>query len=283
MAMLELVRFSQPQPARVLQQVLARDGIAAQVREEGTETVLYIEDAARFEAARRVLDDFLADPGAARFQQHAWMNSEPIHIRGPRPPLVTGRWWRSLGPVTRVVLIACVLIFLTPLYVGDSVYLALMFPPELADLRTQPWRLVTPALLHLSVLHILFNLLWWQELGRVIEGFQSSTQLVLISLATAVVSNVAQFHASGPNFGGLSGVVYGLLGYLWLYGRVNPAAGYGLRPEIVMFMLAWLVIAATGVVGNVANTAHFAGLISGCALGAATGFWRRTRHYRDHY
>lgn len=283
MAILELARFSQAQPARVLQQVLARDGIAAQVREEGAEAVLYVEDPARFEEARQVLDAFMVNPGDPRFQEHAWAASEPVTPSGERQPLVTGGWWRSLGPVTRVVLIACALIFLTPMFFGEGVYRALMFPADMSDLAAQPWRLFTPALLHLSVLHILFNLLWWQELGRVIESWQSSTQLVVIALVTAVASNVAQYYASGPNFGGLSGVVYGLLGYLWLYGKVNPAAGYGLRPEIVMFMLGWLVIAMTGIVGNVANTAHFVGLASGCALGAATGWWRRTHHYRDRY
>ncbi|MBA3981770.1 MAG: rhomboid family intramembrane serine protease, partial [Alcanivorax sp.] len=163
---------------------------------------------------------------------------------------------------------------------GPTVYRYLMFPDSLAMLAQAPWRAVTPMLLHFGLLHLAFNLLWWMELGRIIERFQSGPQLVGVTLVTAVVSAVAQFLASGPAFGGLSGVVYGLLGYLWIYGKVNPRAGYGLRREIVLFMLAWLVICYVGLAGIVANEAHLFGLLSGCALGAATGWYRREKYYR---
>ena len=158
---------------------------------------------------------------------------------------------------------------------GDGVYRALLFPASLEGLASQPWRLFTPMLLHFSLLHILFNLLWWSDLGRLIERHQSGLQLILITLVTAAVSNVAQFLDTGPRFGGLSGVVYGLLGYLWIYGKLNPDSGYALRREIVIFMLAWLVICFVGLSGIVANTAHLAGLVSGCVLGAVWGWLAR--------
>ena len=273
--MIELARFRDPHPARLLQQVLAAEGIAAQVRTLNDEALLLIEQPEQFAQARSLLDAFLADPNAARFQHHAWQMSEPLASNGAAPPMFTGQWWRTLGPVVKVVFVACVAIFLTPWFIGPQVYDALMFAPSLSALASEPWRLFGPALLHLSVLHIVFNMLWWLDLGRVIERFQSSFQLLWVTLASAAISNVAQFLDTGPNFGGLSGVVYALLGYLWLYGKVNPAAGYGLRREIVIMMLAWLVICMTGLVGPVANTAHVAGLLSGCLFGALTGWWRR--------
>jgi GlpG protein len=130
------------------------------------------------------------------------------------------------------------------------------------------------------VLHIIFNLLWWSDLGRLIERFQSSFQLIWITLLVAAVSNLAQFMDTGPRFGGLSGVVYGLLGYLWLYGKTNPAAGYQLRREIVILMLVWLVICYVGLADIVANAAHVSGLITGAALGAGIGLYRRARYYK---
>lgn len=273
--MIELARFRDPHPARLLQQVLAADGIAAQVRMLHDEALLVLENAEQFEQARSLMDAFLADPGAARFQHHAWQMSEPLASNGATPPMFTGQWWRSLGPVVKVVFVACVLVFLTRWFIGPQVYNALMFAPSLPALASEPWRLFGPALLHGNELHIIFNLLWWLELGRVIERFQSSFQLLWVTLASAAISNLAQFLVAGPYFGGLSGVVYALLGYLWLYGKVNPAAGYGLRREIVIMMLAWLVICMTGLVGSIANTAHVAGLLSGCLFGAVTGWWRR--------
>lgn len=281
--MIELARFPHAQPARMFAQALRGQGIGSVLREEGEQAVLYLEDAARFQEARTLLDAFVQNPNDPRFRSAAWLASEPAAPRAgssAMPPLFSGRWLASLGPVTRLVLIITVLVYVSPMLFGAGIYRALMFPDSLAGLASQPWRLFTPMLLHFGLLHIAFNLLWWTDLGRTIENFQSSGQLLWVTLVTAGISALAQFLASGPAFGGLSGVVYGLLGYLWLYGRVNPQAGYALRREIVLFMLAWLVICYVGLAGIVANEAHLAGLISGCVLGAATGYYRRQRYYR---
>ncbi|HAD47374.1 MAG TPA: rhomboid family intramembrane serine protease, partial [Idiomarina sp.] len=76
-----------------------------------------------------------------------------------------------------------------------------------------------------------------------------------------------QYVVSGPNFGGLSGVVYGLLGFCWLYsfGRRTPL---WLPPGLIVFMVGWLILGYTGVLWvNIANEAHLAGLLSGCLAG----------------
>ena len=65
----------------------------------------------------------------------------------------------------------------------------------------------------------------------------------------------------------MSGVVYGLLGYVWVMGRLNPRSGLVLHQQIVIMMLAWFVLCWTGVIGAVANMAHTLGLVSGMILG----------------
>ena len=289
--MIELVRFRHPQPAHLLVAALRAEGIAARIREEQGETALYLEDAARFDDARALVAQFLQNPDDPRFAGAAWQASAPAAARrrgrsasdaqAVQPPLFSGAWLASMGPVTRLVLGLTLVVFVMQQFMGPQVYRYLMFPPALEGLASQPWRLITPMLLHFGVLHLAFNLLWWMELGRIIERFQSSAQLVWVTLATAAVSALAQFLSTGPAFGGLSGVVYGLLGYLWIYGKVNPDAGYGLRREIVLFMLAWLVICYVGLAGIVANEAHLFGLLTGCALGAITGWYRRKRFYKQ--
>lgn len=148
--------------------------------------------------------------------------------------------------------------------------------------RGQYWRLLTPAFLHFGVFHIAFNGLWVWELGRRIEWIAGSSHLLKVILTTALFANIAQYWWSGPSlFGGLSGVVYGLLGYLWIRNKLLPHPVTRLPPGILGFMLFWLVICMTGIVGallggGVANAAHTGGLIMGMLLGAVYGFFART-------
>ncbi|MDX1805338.1 MAG: rhomboid family intramembrane serine protease [Alcanivorax sp.] len=267
---MELVRTPQAELAQQLLQALQVQGYHVSLHQDGEQQVIHVDDPAQYPQAHQSVQRLLSQ----LYRQQA---VEPLTGR-PQPNLLSGGWFASMGPVTRLVLIACVLVFLSPYLFGPHIYQALMFPASTATLAQQPWRLLTPMLLHFGVLHILFNLLWWSDLGRIIERFQSSFQLLWVTLVTGAISNLAQFLDTGPNFGGLSGVVYGLLGYLWIYGKVNPQSGYPLRREIVIFMLAWLVICFVGLGGIVANAAHLAGLVSGCVLGAGVGLWRRAHN-----
>ena len=107
----------------------------------------------------------------------------------------------------------------------------------------------------------LLNGYYGVELGRALEYRLSSVQLGVMVLGLGVFSNLAQYFYQGPAFGGMSGVVYGLLAYIWIQGRFNPRFGMGLNRPIVIMMLAWFVLCWTGLMGPVANMAHTAGLI----------------------
>jgi len=171
---------------------------------------------------------------------------------------------------------AIVLLSFTPV---DSLgYLA----PE-PDLQ-QWWRLVTPIFLHFGIMHLAFNTLWYWELGRRIELRSGSLWLFGLTLLFALVSNIAQWLVSGSTalFGGLSGVLYGLLGYCWLYQLLFPNIHFDLPKGVVIMMLAWLVLCLSGVVtmlgfGAIANAAHVGGLVIGCICGAIAGGLQRLR------
>ena len=133
------------------------------------------------------------------------------------------------------------------------------------------WRLFTPIFLHFSIIHIFFNMLWLRDLGSMIEGRQSSWLLLLLVLVIAAVSNVAQYFFGGPYFGGMSGVVYGLFGYIWIRGKIDPGSGLIMDRRNASMMIIWLVLCFTGLVGPIANGAHGAGLLVGMAWGWLSG------------
>ena len=147
----------------------------------------------------------------------------------------------------------------------------------------QYWRFITPMLLHFGWLHIVFNSLWLWEIGRRIEAVNGPLVLLLIVLVSSVSANVLQYWITGPGlFGGMSGVVYGLLGFCMCWSKLIPDRDQGLQKPIYIFMLGFLVIGFTGAfdllrLGNLANGAHLGGLVAGLLMGVLLGLPERLR------
>lgn len=130
------------------------------------------------------------------------------------------------------------------------------------------WRIWTPIFLHFSLLHILFNLLWVWVIGQRIELLQGGMRLLMLVLFSGALSNLAQFAVSGPLFGGMSGVVFALLAYVWTWDKLSGRPFFGFPSVLMGFMLFWLALGFTGALesvglGAIANTAHLVGLIAG--------------------
>jgi GlpG protein len=146
------------------------------------------------------------------------------------------------------------------------------------------WRLVTPILLHFGPWHLLMNMVLFYRLGGMIEGKRGALRFGFLVLLSAVLSNFSQFfvpslmnpfRAYFP-FGGMSGVVYALFGYIWMKSRYEPAAELYINPNTVVFLLIWLAACSLGFIDGIANWAHGTGLAIGLAIGIAPYAWRQT-------
>ena len=136
-------------------------------------------------------------------------------------------------------------------------------------IENQWWRLITPMFLHFSFAHLSFNCLWIYVLGEKIERVDGKLIFTLIIILTGVFSNLLQyFWTSSSLFGGLSGVIYGMLGYCLVMEMESNYDKYGLPPGLYLFMIAWLILGFLGILdlfgfGSVANFAHLGGMLSG--------------------
>lgn len=145
----------------------------------------------------------------------------------------------------------------------------------------QWWRLWTPIFVHFGLLHLSMNGLWFWELGRRIEMRHGSMGLLALTSLAALFTNTAQHLVDGPAiFGGLSGVLYALLGHCWLFQRLAPCAAFALPRGVVSMMLVWLLVCLAGLpsllgLGEIANTAHVSGFLIGCCSGFLGGYWAR--------
>jgi len=79
-------------------------------------------------------------------------------------------------------------------------------------------------------------------LGRAMEMQRRGLALAGLVVIVGVISNLAEYWESGPRFGGMSGVLYGLFGYMWMQGRFNPKFGIHLPRSLINTLLVWFVI-----------------------------------------
>jgi len=71
----------------------------------------------------------------------------------------------------------------------------------------------------------------------------------------------------------MSGVVYGLFGYIWMRGKFDPASGLFIDQRSVILMMVWFGLCFTGWVGPIANIAHGGGLAVGALWGWLSAWW----------
>lgn len=271
-------------------QLLLQLGIGHRVTEDQGEQVLWVGSDAHAEQVRELFQQFEAGQLSPEVVQHSRAPVSAYKIPGFTQQLRN-------SPITTAVLLACLIVAaITQLgdsldtvrwftfndfrIQGDYVYFATL---EHGLEQGQWWRLWSPMLLHFGFLHLAMNMLWYWELGRRIEYQQGWLFLLLLTLTSALVSNVSQFiFSDAALFGGLSGVLYAVLGHCWIYQRIYPRASYALPSGVVAMMLIWLLLCLFGVVtalgfGQIANAAHVSGLLLGCLSGAVFALSARQR------
>ncbi len=184
-------------------------------------------------------------------------------------------------PVTMAFILLCILLFPVGMMPDEmwteGLFAQMMFVSLVDGQYTlnqgEVWRLFTPMFIHFSLLHIVFNLLWVWEIGRRVEYAHGAAAMFGIVMLTSLSANLLQYAMSPPGFfGGMSGVVFGLLGHSWAWSRLVPSRSMGVVNGIYIFMLVYLALGFTGAIdllglGNLANGAHLGGLAGGLATG----------------
>lgn len=149
------------------------------------------------------------------------------------------------------------------------------------------WRLITPVFLHGGLLHILFNMAWVWILCKQIEMRLNRFKFILLMLIIGVISNSVQYLVGGPYFVGFSGIVVGLVGFIWMRQKVAAWEGYPLEKGTIIFILIYigamlgleivsllLKLFSVNISAHIANTAHIIGGLVGIFLGKLSFFSR---------
>lgn len=276
-----LAKFKNVRAAYAFADYLNVQGITCEVTVSQGQAVIHLHDRAQLAKAELELRAFLHHPTDKKYLSASWekadtnINRENIGEAYELGGGQAAKRWAETGAFTKFIIATCALVFLITAFGADQKMVSYFFFfsrwEDVFDL-SQIWRWVSPVFLHFGFLHFTFNLLWWWDIASLIEGMQGSARLFNIFMMLAIIPNLVQFSVNGHLFGGLSGVVFGVLGYVWVYGQVRQDYPLQMRPVIVLMMLIWLLVGFTGVLDNVigpmANEVHLAGLVCGGLLGA---------------
>ena len=288
--------------ARTFHDVLVSRGIANTAEQEdgGTFSIWVHDDDQNAEAAR-LFALFRASPDAAEFRDATTkakvIRAQLVKSEGRRRSTVADEarvgYERNLAGGGMITILLVVITVAITAYAGfmrsasadramiDRLHISQLpfvhggldgpshFLPEVRD--GEVWRLITPIFLHGDLMHIIFNMMWLAQFGKFIESRFGGAKLLALVLAIGIGSNLAQYlWARSPYFGGMSGVNYGLFGFLWMKGKFGRDQGWQLHPQTVQLMLMWMVLCFTPLLGPIANGAHVGGLVIGALLGIAS-------------
>jgi len=261
---------------------LAAQGIQNRVDAAGQEWEIWVYDEEQLARCREELDAFQSSPDAKKYAVKA-----PPAPKPARPQrVVTASRGSERIQVTIIITALCMIVTLGTNYgkqfdVTNEVRIAPVGGDLSNILHGQVWRLFTPMFLHFNLLHLGFNIYMFWILGGVIERIRGSWTLLALILLIALPSNLIQYSLSGGSFGGLSGVVYGLFGYLWMRSVFLPEDGFYMPESIVLQMIVWAIFGLTGnmfgltdAIGAIANGAHFGGLFTGMLIGVLPRLWK---------
>jgi len=287
---------------------LITKGIAAQAEEENDVWVIWVRDEDQLDEAKTAFDQFTADPDGQQYQSAlreatAILGVEAKSREEAQKNVIEmrGRWRRPgsrRNPLVIAIIVLCVGVSVLSgfsenpsgtarrvLGFCDSMQLRTWdvnkTSDRLVDIRQgEVWRLVTPIFLHGGIFHLACNMIMLHLFGSIIEDRRGTARFAVIVLVVALVSNLAQGlapstwgpFAGSPAFVGISGVVYGLLGYLWMKTTYEPDSGMYVSGSTVAFLLVFMMLGFVGVLdkllgANIANLAHGVGFVTGLVIG----------------
>jgi membrane associated rhomboid family serine protease len=139
----------------------------------------------------------------------------------------------------------------------------------------QYYRLLTCGFLHVSVVHILFNMWALWVVGPLLEGVFGRIRFTTLYFVSLLCGSTASYLFGDPRVAalGASGAIFGLFGALFVVARRMRWSAGGIAALIVVNLLLPFVMP------NIDWHAHVGGLIGGAAVGAVMAYspqrWRR--------
>ena len=184
-----------------------------------------------------------------------------------------------LSSPSMTIIVLCVISFFLEIIMnsptGNNPYISLFqFDPSL--FFTRPWTLITYIFLHLSLLHLFFNMIVLYFFGTALEKRAGKREFLAIFFLSGILSALGYAFLSQPIFNitpgtmvGASGAVYGVFAALTMLEPDLRVYVYfvpmKLKYALLLFALFdFLMVNSSDMI---AHTAHLSGLFVGLLMG----------------
>jgi GlpG protein len=295
---------------------LVTEGITAHVEPDGDGWAIWVRDENHVQTAKDAFEDFRRDPDGSRYRgveraadSIRREESKRREQAGKNVIEMRGKWGRAGARRRPLVLtmIALSVIVGMASNMGNArsgaVMRTLSFCDTLNELDVQwnpnvtadrlidirkgeLWRLITPIFLHHGPIHLAFNMIMLYQLGGMIEDRRGTWRIGLMILAIALVSNLVQGlvplrYGGSPYFLGMSGVVFGLFGYIWMKTVYAPQLGLFVSRSTVFILMLWLFLGIANFFEqfgmHIANWCHGIGFLVGVVIGYAPELFKSVK------
>jgi len=137
----------------------------------------------------------------------------------------------------------------------------------------QVWRLLTPALLHGSIMHIFFNMYALYSLGSGLERYFGHRRFLLLYTLGAFTGNVASFLFTEGYSVGASTAIFGLIGAegIFFYQNRRLFGDQARRAIGNVIFVAAINLFLIGSLPYIDNSGHVGGLIGGLMFTSLAG------------
>ena len=185
--MIMITSFANPRVAQAFVDYMATQGIILTIQRH-EQSDIWLANDSQESRVRAELEQFLANPGDSRYLAASWntghTGSGLQYQRYPFLATIT----QKAGPFTMVIMAACVLVYLMMQVMGDRAVMVWLAWPYKDSLHYELWRYFSHALMHFSIMHIAFNLLWWWYLGGPVEKRLGSGKLITLTFISALLA-----------------------------------------------------------------------------------------------
>lgn len=157
-------------------------------------------------------------------------------------------------------------------FVEERAYRTSREDPAASLKKGEIWRAITPIFLHGDPIHLAMNMMMLFTLGRLTERLEGTPKFALLVLLLAILPNLLQglspaWMTGSPRFVGISGVLYGLFGFLWVKSALRPEVGFRIPSQMVVLLVALMFFGFSGTIPHMANLCHLGGFLLGMMFG----------------